>query len=270
MKNKDMGKKEMMHTFAICAYKESPFLEECIQSILKQNVKSEVLIATSTPNAYIEDLAKKYDIPLYINTGEKGITQDWNFAYSKADTELITIAHQDDVYLPHYTQDIIEMIKEADKPLIAFSDYGELRDGVPVELNKLLRVKRMLLFPLGFKVFQKSKFARRRSLSLGNAICCPAVTFVKKNVPNPVFQHGFRSNEDWEAWEVISRLDGEFLYSKKVAMYHRIHEGSETSKIIGDNARTTEDLAMFRKFWPEPIAKFIAKIYASSEGSNNL
>lgn len=261
-------KKEWTHTFTICAYKESPFLEECIQSIQAQTVKSKVLIATSTPNAYIENLARKYNVSLYINTGEKGITQDWNFAYSKADTDLITIAHQDDVYLPHYTENILSMIEGAAHPLIAFTDYGELRDGEPVVKSKLLTIKRILLYPLRF--FKKSKFVRRRSLSLGNCICCPAVTFVKENVPNPVFQHGFRSNEDWEAWEVISKLDGEFLYSKTIGMYHRIHEGSETSVIIGDNARTTEDLVMFKKFWPEPIAKWIADVYASSEKSNEL
>lgn len=263
-------KKELSHTFTICAYKESPFLEECIKSIKAQTAQTKVLIATSTPNDYIEGLAKKYDIPFYINTGDKGITQDWNFAYSKADTDLITIAHQDDVYLPHYTQEIMSMVEKADKPLIAFTDYGELREGEPVVKSKLLTIKRILLFPLRFGIFKKSKFVRRRSLSLGNCICCPAVTFVKDNVPNPVFQHRFRSNEDWEAWEVISKLDGEFLYSKKVGMYHRIHEGSETSIIIGDNARTTEDLVMFKKFWPEPIAKLIAGAYASSEKSNEL
>lgn len=262
--------KKWSHTFTICAYKESPFLEECIQSIKAQTIESKVLLATSTPNTYIENLAKKYDIPLYINTGEKGITQDWNFAYSKADTEYITIAHQDDVYLPHYAETIQKMVSEAKKPLIAFTDYGELRDGKAVEDSKLLAIKRILLLPLRFKMLQSSKFMRRRSLSIGNCICCPAVTFARENVPNPVFRHGFRSNEDWEAWELISKLDGAFLYSKKVGMYHRIHEGSETSIIIGDNARTIEDLVMFEKFWPKPIAKIIAKLYASSEKSNEL
>lgn len=259
--------REYTHTFTICAYKESPYLEECIKSIKSQTVESKILLATSTPNVYINELAEKYDIPVYINTGDKGITQDWNFAYNQADTDLITIAHQDDVYLPHYTEDILSMVSGAKKPLIAFTDYGELRDGEPILKGALMLVKRILLFPLRFKIFSKSKFIRRRSLSLGNCICCPAVTFVKDNVPNPVFQHGFRSNEDWEAWEMLSKLDGEFLYSKKIGMYHRIHEGAETSIIIGDNARTAEDLVMFKKFWPTPIAKLIAKVYASSEKS---
>ena len=43
------------HTFAICAYKESPYLEECIKSLKNQTIKSNILIATSTPNDYIRN-----------------------------------------------------------------------------------------------------------------------------------------------------------------------------------------------------------------------
>ena len=34
------------HTFVVCAYKESQYLEECIQSVLNQNIKSNVIIST--------------------------------------------------------------------------------------------------------------------------------------------------------------------------------------------------------------------------------
>ena len=44
------------HTFAICAYKESKFLEECIESIINQEVESNIIIATSTNNDYITKL----------------------------------------------------------------------------------------------------------------------------------------------------------------------------------------------------------------------
>ena len=52
------------HTFVICAYKKSEYLEECICSILKQTIKSNVLISTSTDIPFIREMAKKYDIPL--------------------------------------------------------------------------------------------------------------------------------------------------------------------------------------------------------------
>ena len=58
---KDLGKK---HTFVICAYKESPFLEECILSLKKQKLTSNIIMITSTPNSFISELAEKYHIPL--------------------------------------------------------------------------------------------------------------------------------------------------------------------------------------------------------------
>ena len=61
------------HTFAICAFQESPYLEECIRSLLTQTVSSEIIITTSTDNKYIRGTAGKYRIPVYVNTGEKGI-----------------------------------------------------------------------------------------------------------------------------------------------------------------------------------------------------
>lgn len=260
----------LSHTFAVCAYKESLYLEECIQSLKNQKLKSSIIMVTSTPNAYIQFLANKYDIPLYINEGERGITQDWNFAYRMANTELVTIAHQDDVYLPEYSDEIIKMISKSKKPLIAFTDYGELRENRPVLKNRLLQVKRILLFPLRYSLLQKSIFVRRRVLSLGCPICCPAVTFVKRNLPEQVFQPGYRSDEDWEAWEKISKMEGSFLYTRKIGMYHRIHEESETSIILGDNARTEEDFQMYCKFWPTPIARMLTKFYSTSESSNKL
>lgn len=265
-----MVKYKNKHTFVICAYKESPFLEECIFSLKNQSVPSNIIMITSTPNEYIERLAEKHHITLYVNDGEKGIVQDWNFGYSKCRTPYITIAHQDDVYFKDYAERAVEFLNQAKRPLIYFSDYCEIRNGKKVKNNQLLKIKRLLLFPLRLKFLQPSRFVRRRSLSLGNGICCPAVTFAADNLPKQVFFVHFRSDEDWEAWEKISRLKGSFVYDPTIQMGHRIHEGSETSVIIGDNARSSEDYEMFCKFWPRWIAGILTKFYSKSEKSNKI
>ena len=82
----------MDHTFVICAYKESPFLEECIQSLLRQTIKSHILISTSTPNSYLDAVSQKYQIPIYVNDIAGGIAEDWNFGMNKAETPFVTIA----------------------------------------------------------------------------------------------------------------------------------------------------------------------------------
>jgi glycosyltransferase involved in cell wall biosynthesis len=261
-----MGK----HTFVICAYKESQYLEECIRSLRRQTVKSNIIMVTSTPNSYISDLAKKYNISLFVNEGPGGITQDWNFGYRCAETEYVTIAHQDDVYRKDYLERALRAVDHFKKPLIFFSDYYELRNGRIIKENTLLKVKRLMLLPLRIRVFQKSRFVRRRILAFGSPICCPSVMYVKENLPETIFKDGFRSCEDWEAWEMISRREGAFVYDHKALMCHRIHADSETSAIIGDNARSAEEYVMYCKFWPSWFAKILNRQYAKGQKSNTM
>ena len=263
------------HTFVICAYKESPYLEECINSLKEQSVKSTIIMVTSTPCSYISDIAQKYGIELYVNTGEKGISADWNFGISMANTQYVTVAHQDDTYRRNYTVECMHAMEHDRNPLIFFSNYGELRNGHVCEKNKLLSVKRLMLWPLGIggrdrKLFSHSIFVRRRILSMGNPICCPSVTFNMKRMPEQIFKIGMKSNVDWEAWEALSRLKGGFLYNKNMLCFHRIHEASTTSELIADNGRTAEDYQMFCKFWPKWIARILIHWYTDSQKSNSL
>ena len=77
-------------------------MDACVRSVKDQEVTSNILIVTSTPNEYIKNIAKKYEVPLYIREGKSDIAQDWNFAYEQAKTELVTITHQDDIYCSNY------------------------------------------------------------------------------------------------------------------------------------------------------------------------
>lgn len=260
----------MKHSFVICAYKESPYLEKCIISLKRQTISSMIIMMTSTPNTYIEQLAKKYDIPLFVREGVSDIVLDWNYGYNKVTTPYLTIAHQDDIYLPDYTEHVLEEFQRSNRPLIFFSDYAEIRGDNIVIKNRLLMVKRIMLIPLRCRLFFSNRFIRRRILSFGSPICCPSVAYARENLPEEVFVQGFRSNEDWEAWEKLSRLQGDFIYDKNVLMYHRIHEESETSAIIYDNKRSDEDMEMYSKFWPKSIAKLLVKLYASGQKSNDL
>ena len=260
-----------IHTFIILAYKESAYLEDCIKSVLDQSAESEVVIATSTPNDFINETARKYNLRVIVNErGSLGIGYDFDFAISCGKTSLVTIAHQDDVYDRTYAEEIINAYGKYENALIIFPDYYELRDGVKTYSNKNLKIKKALLFPLRFKCWSGRKFIKRSALRFGDAICCPAVTFNTNKVSVPVFESDLKCDIDWLAWERLSREKGRFIYIHKPLMGHRIHSASTTTDIINDNARTSEDYIVLRKFWPKPIAKIIQKLYSSSENSNNL
>ena len=256
------------HTWVVCAYGESPYLEECLQSLAEQTVKSRILLVTSTPGETIDRAAERFGLEVRVNRGKAGISGDWNFALSQGKTALVTIAHQDDTYAPEYTEEMLRHVNQARKPLMYFTDYAELRDGRRIEKNRLLAVKRKLILPV--RLFPGSRGARRLSLSLGNPVCCPSVTYIKTAIGGNPFADRFRSNLDWEMWERLSRKKGSFVYNPGRLMCHRVHEGSETSRLIGDHSRGQEDLEMFRRFWPERIARVLAKKYAAGEKSNGI
>lgn len=256
------------HSFIVCAYGESPYLEECVKSLVVQTVKSSLIIATSTPNDAIKSVSNKYGIRLCVRGGEPGIAPDWNYAIECAKTRFVTIAHQDDVYSPDYAKRAVSALSAAARPLIFFTDYGELRNGERVESAALSGVKRRLLRPYRLKRLSSAKVVKRLPISLGNSICCPAVTYALENLPAPLFREGFKSNLDWDAWERFSCLPGSFLYDPFVGMYHRVHEGSETSACIADDTRTKEDLAMLERFWPSTMAKLINAFYARAQNLN--
>lgn len=59
------------HTFVICAYGESPYLEDCLVSLKNQEYASQLLLYTSTPNVLIDNLAAKYHIPVVTKAGDR-------------------------------------------------------------------------------------------------------------------------------------------------------------------------------------------------------
>lgn len=260
--------KTSTHSFVICAYKEIPYLEECVQSLLNQTLQSEVLISTSTPNDFIKSIAQKYHVKLVINTGKKGHIEDFCFAYKQVHTKYVTLCHQDDVYYPDFAEKVVRKMDKYRRPLIGFTNYNEIRDHKTVKHNLLLIMKRIMNFPLIFLGSFKS--IRLLNLAFGNAICAPTVTYNKDLLAYPIKKSDFSSNIDWDTYDEFARMSGTFVYVPKALLGHRIHSESTTSHVIQDNTKAKEDLIMFERYWPRWIASRIAKLYGTSEKSNNL
>ncbi len=111
-----------IHTFVICAYGNSSYLEDCMLSLVNQHNQSSIILYTSTPSLQIEDLCKKYNIVYHHGNGGS-IGKDWNNALSCVKTRYATIAHQDDYYEPQYSELIIKKFQSNPDDLIAYSDY---------------------------------------------------------------------------------------------------------------------------------------------------
>lgn len=261
----------MKHTFIICAYKESPFLELCIESCLQQtsvaNKQSIVAIYTSTPNEFILRLGEKYDLSIYTKEGG-GIGIDWNNALSFVDTDYATIVHQDDIYLPEYGSRVIESFERKKEANIVFSDYlendasGQVK---PRNINLKIKTAALRLMSLS-----NNKFYQRRIYAMGNFISCPAVSYNLSRLNGFRFDERLKMTLDWDAWERIMKIDGTVQFIDEKLMYHRIHEDSETTANTVDKTRELEEYDMYRRYWGKNLSKLIMKFYVLNQKSNKV
>jgi len=253
--------KILEHSFVIPVYGDSSFLDECIKSLLSQTKKSKILITTATPSKYITTIADKYKIPVVTNKQASGIASDWNFAIKSCKTKYCTLAHQDDIYLPEYTEKMLRAIKKNTENLIVFCDYAELKNDSSKFWITYLIIKRVLLSPFYFKRSWQNNFVKKTILSLGCPICCPSVIFNLDMLQDFQFNSKFTINLDWDAWLKLSKKEGGFCFVPKPLMQHRISSECETSIGLKENRRQNEDKIIFQRLWPKYIASLLGKFY---------
>ncbi|HTY09014.1 MAG TPA: glycosyltransferase family 2 protein [Candidatus Edwardsbacteria bacterium] len=256
---------EPVHSFAVLAYGDSPFLEECLRSLRAQTTGSPIYVTTATPSSFIDRTARRWDVPVCINPRPEGIAGDWTFAYRACTTPYLTLAHQDDLYVAGYAQSCLDAARRCPDPLIIFTDYQEVGDGRVVTHGVNLLVKRALLAAMfgGGRCLSHPR-RKRRLLSLGCVIACPSVMFHRRLIGDFAFSPDYQVDLDWDAWTRLAQRPGSFCYLPQRLVTHRLHGGAATAQAIAGGIRQREDLAMFLRYWPGPAARLIARTYRLS------
>ena len=251
------------HAFAIPVYGQPPHLAACIESILHQSRRSAaVVLCTSTPSGYLEEIAEKYQVPLLVHPLRVDIATDWNFALTATDADLVTIAHQDDLYAERYFETMSAALQRHPETSIAFSDFEERTPLGPRRANANVSIKRALCRrAFGRAEALESPQDKRRLLNLGNPVCCPSVVIHRRRLPDFRFSNALHTDLDWEAWARLAKLPGKFVYVREPLVFKLVHAGSETSATISNRLREREDRLMFEQFWPVPVAAAIAALY---------
>lgn len=261
---------ENQHTFAIMAYKDAPYIEGTIRSILNQSSKSRFYIATSTLTSGVERVADEFSIPIHINANRTGIVGDWEFALSCAKTPFVTLVDQDDIYHPDYASSVVECMTKYNDVLITFTNYTEIDGyGKDRKQNRTMNVKKILLFPLYIFGSLRSKSAKKMILIFGNPICSPSVTYnLTKMNHRGIFDKRYTMSLDWDAWLRMCSIEGRFVYSRRKLLKHRIHSHTQTSGGISMGLRGKEDREIFLRIWPDWFANILMKIYSKSYETN--
>ena len=248
----------------VLAYKDSPFLEGCIRSLLSQTTPSRVVVATSTPCESIERAAREAGVGMLVNPQRLGIAGDWNFALRQAASRFVTLAHQDDTYAPTFVADTLALFARHPDAALCFTGYDEIDDEERPKSSKISRIKHVIEAATIGGAKRVRGLPLRLFLSFGNPLPCSSVTFDRAALPDFSFSPAFASNLDWEAWWRLYREGRTFLHVPKRLVGRRHNALTETSRLIQDGRRQAEDAEMFAKIWPRPVDRLITSLYAAS------
>jgi len=256
------------------AFGEPRWLDRCLVSLQAQTSASDILVTTSTPNAYLASIAERHRIPIVVNPVAAGIASDWNFALDQSDSEWVSLAHQDDWYAADYVASCVSALNCVPNAILAFTDATEILEGLAGvaettgELTNT-RVKRAIC-ALAFLKRRSihSTLRRRLLLSFGNPIPCPSVMINRRRLPRFRFPDGWRSNLDWRAWCTLAEEPGAFVYIPRRLVHRTLHADAATTRALADRAR--EDALMFRELWPAPVAAVLNRLYAPSRSPYRL
>jgi glycosyltransferase involved in cell wall biosynthesis len=248
------------HAFVVLAYQASPFLADCLGSLAAQTVKSRILVATSTPNDLIAAAAAALGLGVTVNPERQGIAGDFNFGLRASGARFVTLAHQDDTYAPDFLERSLAEFA-AHEGSLCFTSYVEIDDAGRPMRSKVSFAKHAIE-GLTLGDHHVLRGARLRAfLSLGNALPCSSVTYDLARLGDFAFSTDFVSNLDWDAWWRLQVAGHTFLRAPYPLVGRRHNDLTETSRLLRDGTRRTEDLAMFRRAWPSPLAEVIAAAY---------
>ena len=263
------GMREKKHTFSVCAYGESPYLGELLRSLLPLREEgSGLILCTSTDNEYIRSLAGGFGIPVFVNPDGGGLGRDWNFALRTAaeqtGAELVTLAHQDDVYSPDYDRELKRALKRHEDISLFCTRYANIDENGRRFLGRSERVKRLLRLPLRFPFLNGTVFGKRLAIRFGNSVACPSCTYNLMFTGTEPFDERYRFVTDWDFLFRLASRPGRFYCAEKELLLYRIHQGAATKANMADHNREKEEELMFRKFWPAGFAKFLMHFYRLS------
>jgi glycosyltransferase involved in cell wall biosynthesis len=242
------------------AYGDSPFLDGCLDCLRAQTLDSRILVTTSTPSPFIEAAAARAGASVEVNPRRAGIAADWNFSLAAAGARYVTLVHQDDTYAPLFLERTLAAFA-AHEAVLCFTSYQEIDDhGAPVS-SKVSKAKHFLEAVTLGTASEVRGLRLRAFLSFGDPLPCSSVTFDMTRLGDFAFSDVYNAVLDWDAWWRLMEAGETFLRPRGRLVGRRHNPLTETSRLISDGTRRREDLIMFRRALPWPLADLFAWAY---------
>lgn len=224
-----------MISIVLCTYNGSRYIEEQLNSYLKQTVLPDELIVcddNSTDNTLdrVRRWRETVSFPVYIvkNPMQLGITKNFENGIRKAKGDYIFLSDQDDVWLSCKLEDSLQRMQQLEQqygketPLLVHSDLTTVDTSLQVIHDSMFRSQRMVPIE-GDRAWQRllvQNFVTGCTILINRATAIKALPF-----PPHIVIH------DWWLATVVA-LIGHIGFVSKSTIYYRQH---------GDNSIGSRD-----------------------------
>jgi glycosyltransferase involved in cell wall biosynthesis len=210
-KQNDNNANKPIVSVILCTYNAESFVQEAIDSILKQSFKDfELIIVDDGSSDGTREIIKKYVdsrikyFPLKVNSG---LVFSRNFAIEKSNGEYIALMDHDDISHPNRLRDQIDHIKKNDADICSSFHY---------ELNDATK-----------KIKKRKSYTRNPDiqalLTVYSPITNPSVMMRKKIFNSHSYSKEREMAEDYALWCELAKAGKKFTCCPKFLITYRVH-----------------------------------------------
>ncbi|MDD2565499.1 MAG: glycosyltransferase family 2 protein [Candidatus Gracilibacteria bacterium] len=233
-----------------CTYNSEKYLQECIDSVISQNIDNEIyehIFIDGFSTDGTKDIIEKYisDNPLnkiqFFQNSPKGVYNAMNEGIKKANGEYLLFLNSDDYLANNSLGEYLEFIKQTNNRDIYFGKVQFFNSNIP---NIRVIPNYNLINRIAFSIFGF------------NSLVCHPGALVKKELFNKFgyFNENYKIMSDYEFWIKLKKNNIKFTYYDRLVTFFREHENSLST--------TNRDIALIENNMIREMyyGKFLGKI----------
>lgn len=259
-------------TLAIPCRDAARHLRPLLESLLAQSESSFrlVLVDDASVDGSV-DLARRVAgdrIEIHHNTKPLGIGGNWNRCAQLIETPYFCLAHQDDVYQPHFLGRLLAALDAAPDAGMAHCRAEAIdENGAPFH-SPAERYKEHFWQRQG----TADRSAQYQRLWRGNYVCCPSVVYrtaaFRRAGP---FRTDLSFALDWEYWFRLLRAGFGLVDVDAVLLQYRRHETAATRAATREHWRFAEELGVLHEAREQGVhARLLPANAAASPALRNI
>ena len=236
-------------TVAIPFYRGLSYLKEAVESVLAQRNSNWRLFVSDDGGieAGVAELVSGYGddrIEYCRNETNLGMVNNWNRCIDRADTDLVSLLHADDLLLPDYIE-VMRELAERHRGAVAVCCNASIIDANGVSrFSTADAVKRFYVPRVGDPVVVAGE-PGLRAMMAGNFIMCPTLCLRKEVLGDRRFSNDWKQVQDLEFTARLLIEGDSIVYTRRVAYAYRRHAAGATAVQSESMLRFEEEFALF-------------------------